>query len=221
MQDLIKHEQFELETLDRLNSKRLLNKLVFVGGTMLRLCFGLNRYSVDLDFWLREEQTGDAYFKTMLDYLSKNYTVKDAAIKHKTYLYEFRSPDYPRSLKIEIRKENRAVAIESSIAYSPNSNLQVLLNTISLKDMMAAKIAAFIDRKEARDCFDMEFMLRKGIPLEAPANDLKKVLAGIKELGPKDFSVKLGSLLAPKERAYYNKEKFKFLEAQINEVLNK
>ena len=52
MQDLIKQEQFELEVLDRLKSGRFLDRLVFGGGTMLRLCFGLDRYSVDLDFWL-------------------------------------------------------------------------------------------------------------------------------------------------------------------------
>ncbi len=52
MQDLIQHEQFELEVLDRLNSGRLLTNLIFGGGTMLRLCHGLDRYSVDLDFWV-------------------------------------------------------------------------------------------------------------------------------------------------------------------------
>ncbi len=46
MQDLIKHEQFELEVLDTLNSGKFLANLVFCGGTMMRLCFGLDRYSV-------------------------------------------------------------------------------------------------------------------------------------------------------------------------------
>ncbi|MEA1927363.1 MAG: nucleotidyl transferase AbiEii/AbiGii toxin family protein [Candidatus Auribacterota bacterium] len=55
MRDLIQQERFELEVLDRLKSARLLDRLVFGGGTMLRLCFGLNRYSVDLDFWLTKE----------------------------------------------------------------------------------------------------------------------------------------------------------------------
>lgn len=52
MQDLIKQEHFEIEVLEHLNSKRLLTNLVFTGGTMLRLCWGLARYSVDLDFWV-------------------------------------------------------------------------------------------------------------------------------------------------------------------------
>jgi len=50
MQDLIMQERFELEVLDRLNSGKFLTHIVFCGGTMLRLCHNLNRFSVDLDF---------------------------------------------------------------------------------------------------------------------------------------------------------------------------
>jgi len=31
---------------------KMLHRLLFGGGTMLKLCHGLNRFSVDLDFWL-------------------------------------------------------------------------------------------------------------------------------------------------------------------------
>ena len=51
MDILEKHEAFEIEVLDRLSSAKLLDPLVFGGGTMLRLCYELKRYSVDLDFW--------------------------------------------------------------------------------------------------------------------------------------------------------------------------
>jgi len=57
MRDLIAQERFELEVLDRLKRGRFLERLVFGGGTMLRLCHGLNRYSVDLDFWLLPDGT--------------------------------------------------------------------------------------------------------------------------------------------------------------------
>ena len=46
-----KHEIFEIEVLEKLKNARLLDSLVFGGGTMLRLCHELKRYSVDLDFW--------------------------------------------------------------------------------------------------------------------------------------------------------------------------
>ena len=38
------HEVFEIEVLDKMNSAKLLETLVFGGGTMLRLCHELQRY---------------------------------------------------------------------------------------------------------------------------------------------------------------------------------
>ncbi len=70
MQDLEKQEQFELEVLDRLNSEKLLGNLVFGGGTMLRLCFGLNRFSVDLDFWVVKGIEFDKLFEDLKKCLS-------------------------------------------------------------------------------------------------------------------------------------------------------
>ena len=55
MQALQDLEILEIEVLDILNSIKVLDSLYFGGGTMLRLCHNLNRYSTDLDFWLDKE----------------------------------------------------------------------------------------------------------------------------------------------------------------------
>ncbi len=217
MQDLIKQEQFELEVLDRLNSGKFLNNIIFTGGTMLRLCYGLNRYSVDLDFWIFENIDQDKLFKQLSSCLSKFYTLKDAADKFYTLLFELKSKDYPRSLKIEIRKETKKVQVEQAIAYSIYSNNQVLLNIVSLPDMMKSKIDAFLDRKEIRDVFDIEFLLRKGVVLDASQKKLDNILKNINSLTKNDYNVKLASLLEKKEREYYKKEKFKILKSKIIE----
>jgi predicted nucleotidyltransferase component of viral defense system len=51
MDTLRQHEIFEIEVLDKMKSAKVLDHLVFGGGTMLRLCHELSRYSIDLDFW--------------------------------------------------------------------------------------------------------------------------------------------------------------------------
>jgi len=84
MQDLIKQEQFEIEVLDRLKSGRFLDNLIFTGGTMLRLCYGLNRFSVDLDFWLYKKIDTGKYFNQLKELLSKYYSIRDA--ENKFYL---------------------------------------------------------------------------------------------------------------------------------------
>lgn len=121
----------------------------------------------------------------------------DAANKRFSLVVELKSAAYPRSLKIKIRKEVRPVKTETSIAYSSNSTVQVFMKTVALDDMMKSKIEAFLTRGEIRDAYDMEFLLKRGVPLEADGKIVKRLLAGLQKLGKKDYSVKLGSLLPP------------------------
>ena len=215
MRDLIKQEQFELETLNALNSERLLGNLIFGGGTMLRLCFGLNRFSVDLDFWVVNKIDRKETFRKIKECLSRSYTVKDAAEKFYTLLFEIKSPNYPRNLKVEIRKEPKKITTETSIAYSSNSNHQVFLRIVSLPDMMRSKIEAFLSRGEIRDAFDLEFLVKKGVRPDGPPETLEQVLKKIDSLTKNDYAVKLAPLIAPEERKYYLKENFKILKAAI------
>ena len=221
MQDLVKQEQFELEVLDSLNSKKLLASLVFCGGTMLRLCHGLDRFSVDLDFWVVKAIDEKKLFSGLRDCLSMDYEVKDAASKFHTMLFEIRSRDYPRALKIEIRKESKKIGTEKMIAYSRYSDLQVILTVVRLDDMMKSKVEAFLGRAEARDLFDIEFLVKKGIGLNAvPADSLRKVMKKMEELNKHDYGTRLGSLLEARERLYYMKEHFKILKARIASELS-
>ncbi|OIO35879.1 MAG: hypothetical protein AUJ74_04575 [Candidatus Omnitrophica bacterium CG1_02_44_16] len=219
MQDLVIQEQFELEVLDKFNSNKFLKKLIFGGGTMLRLCFGLNRFSVDLDFWMVKDADEKELFSGINEYLGRFYTIRDATDKFHTLLFEIRPKDHPRSLKIEIRKKTRKVKTEQAIAYSPFANTQVFLTVVSLPDMMRSKIEAFLKRKEIRDVFDMEFLIKKGVKLDAPVESLKSVLKEMAAFTKQDYSVKLGSLLELDQRKYYLKENFKILRSAIQEKL--
>lgn len=221
MQNLVLQEQFEIEVLNKLNSARLLELLVFEGSSMLRLCYGLNRFSVDLDFSFIKKIDLDMFFKKCKDYLKKDYKIKDAANEFYTILFELSSPRYPRSLKIEVRKEIKKVEIEEAIAYSKYSNIQVLVKTVSLQSMMDLKIRSFLDRGEIRDCFDIEFLLKRGVNLNASGEVLKKILAKIEGLKKKDYTVKLGSLLEGEERRYYTENNFKLLKLEIIKKLGR
>ena len=217
MQDLIKQERFEIEVLDRLNSGKFLSNLVFGGGTMLRLCHGLDRFSIDLDFWLRREKAPADLPGVLKSYLANYYTIKDATDKFYTILLELKSPRYLRSLKIEIRKEAGKFRTEQAIAYSRHSTLQVLVKTVSLPDMMASKVNAFLNRKEIRDVYDLEFLVKKGVPLTLPEQQRKDLLEEINNLTKRDYTVKLGMLLEEEQRNYYRTENFKILKAALQQ----
>ena len=215
------HEQFELDVLTRLQSGRLLDALVFTGGTMLRLCHGLDRYSVDLDFWAAKSgMDWTTYARKLKSHLSPHYQIMDAANKRFSLVVELKSAAYPRSLKIEIRKEVKEVSTETSIVYSPHAKAQVLMKTATPGAMMQAKIAAFLDRGEIRDAYDMEFLLKRGVPLAADSKTIARLLSGLEKLGKKDYSVKLGSLLPAGLRAYYRENGFRILKEHLNNELS-
>jgi predicted nucleotidyltransferase component of viral defense system len=209
MQDLVKQEQFEMEVLDRLNTCRILPRLIFGGGTMLRLCYGLNRFSIDLDFWLAPGEDPASIHEALGNCLDR-YTITDRQNKHYTILYEIRSDRYPRALKIKVRKEHPAATVEQAIAFSRHSRTQVRVPVMSLQDMANTKLRALISRREIRDAFDLEFLLRKGAVVE-PGKERDRAGAVILAFNKNDYRVKLGSLLEAQDRQYYAAENFKQL----------
>ena len=56
MKMLQQHEALEMLVLDQMRKIRILDHLIFGGGTMLRLCFDLPRYSTDFDFYLAKNR---------------------------------------------------------------------------------------------------------------------------------------------------------------------
>jgi len=219
MTNLEQHEIFEIEILQRLKSARLLNPLVFGGGTMLRLCYGLNRYSADLDFWFIREFNYEVYQSKIIDTLKSFYEITDNQIKHFSLLIELRSPVYPKRLKVEIRKYETEFEMDDMIAYSPHSTIQVILRVHSLRQAMINKVTALLDRAEIRDAFDIEFLLRRGASLpELTERDKIKLNKKISNFKDSDFKVKLGSLLDSDTRDYYNQNKFRFLESFLKLV---
>lgn len=219
MQDLRRHETLEMEALEALNSKKLLDPLVFGGGTMLRLCYGLDRYSVDLDFWMLDEGKEKGLLDSLVSCLEKDYEVTDSCIKRNTILIEIRSSLYPRLLKIEVRRGVTECDWQERIAYSPYNDMQVLLKAHTLEYTMLKKINAALSRKEIRDCFDIEFLLKKGVQLTTEKSQLEQLKDLVKSFKPRDFKVSLGSLLESRERAYYAENGFVILQGKINEVL--
>jgi predicted nucleotidyltransferase component of viral defense system len=211
-----KHEIFEIEVLEKLKNTRLLDPLVFGGGSMLRLCHELNRYSVDLDFWQIKETADNTLFDKIQDVIKQDYDITDAQMKHFTILIEIRSGGFPKRLKIEIRKEIQDWDFQEKIAYSKFSNKQVVLRAHTLEQTMKNKIAALLERGEVRDGFDIEFLLRQGISLpDLPDTDRTEMISRLDGFKTKDFKVKLGSVLEKDIRDYYIENKFNYLKQKL------
>ena len=81
---------------------------------------------------------------------------------------------------------------------------------------MMNKIEAFLNRGEIRDCFDIEFMLRRGVALPLMGEgQFKAFRENISRLKDRDFKVKLGSIIEDDARAYYRTQRFRFLQEKL------
>ena len=182
---------------------------------MLRLCYELNRYSTDIDFWFIRKIDQKTYFNNLKGYLGEFYEVTDAQAKFNTLLLEIRGRNYPKRLKIEIRKEFKECDTQERIAFSKYSTSQVVLRVATLEQAMKNKIKAALDRKDIRDFFDIEFILKQGVALSCKKAELlalKAILSGFKE---NEYKVALGSLLDADTRKYYVKNRFDYLLSKI------
>lgn len=221
MDILQNHEVFEIEVLEFLKNGGFLSPLVFGGGTMLRLCYELNRYSSDLDFWFIKKVSHKAYFGKLKKYLGGIYELTDAQIKFYTLLFELRSGAYPKKLKIEIRKEAKKCDFQEKIAFSRYGVKQVVLRTHTLQQTMNNKINAALDRKDIRDFFDMEFLLRQGTSFETVSKTkILKIKNMADNFKARDFKVALGAVLDGPTRKYYAENGFEYLAGKINMALN-
>lgn len=220
MQALQNLEKLEIEVLELLNSIKALDSLYFGGETMLRLCHNLNRYSTDIDFWLDIKTDPKSSFTSIKKILTDNYKLVDSANKKFTLLYEIKAPSLNRSLKIEIRKEQQNFEWERKIAFSKFSNKQVLVKGLTLKQMLTNKIEALLSRQIIRDCFDIEFLLMRGVNLPADKDKLQKVLSIINNFKELDYKVMLGSILDEKDRKFYIQNKFSFLKEELTRNIN-
>jgi hypothetical protein len=82
------------------------------------------------------------------------------------------------------------------------------------------KTKALLDRKEIRDAFDIEFLLRSGVELPADKQAIIKVVKIVKNFKKRDYYVTLGSLLESTIRDYYKQNGFIYLIQKLNKKLS-
>lgn len=157
-------------------SKNTKNELVFKGGTCLYKFHKLERFSQDIDFSAVQmidvnrlvekvaadfEKFGIKAVQVQKKELKRSITVK---IFLEGPLYSG-SPLSIASLNIDINKESKVIlepeALTHSSLYPELPAMSVLC--MRQEEIFAEKIRALLTRQQARDLFDLHFLLKKGI----------------------------------------------------------
>jgi predicted nucleotidyltransferase component of viral defense system len=166
--DQIIREESEMIFLERLANDDLSAKVIFYGGTALRLAYNSPRYSEDIDLILYKKTRFENFEKFIRTAVKENdnWRLSDLKNKRNTWFVLIGISDdklkHNFSLKIEVHKPKQPLRLESELLLikSPLSILSPLLLVPTLDELENLKIAAIMDRKKARDIFDLWYIAK-------------------------------------------------------------
>jgi predicted nucleotidyltransferase component of viral defense system len=181
--DFHKHilkEYVELIALQHLTQSPSAPKLVFIGGTCLRLVHGIDRFSEDLDFDCTNLSL-DEFMRitdTLIDHLRGNGLMVEARDKENTRLTAFRRNIYFPGLLFELhltghREERFLMKIEvqdQGVTYTPETaivNRNGFLFPVSVPSkavLLSMKLSALLARAKGRDFYDTIFLWQQTEP---------------------------------------------------------
>lgn len=152
-------------------------KFVFKGGTCLRICYGLERASEDLDF---SSNLKINEIEKIIQICLKDFELLNISFRVHS------KKEYQGNIRFEIKfhgplyngDENSANTLKIDFNKNKvfNKNVQVIpklfsdvplftLVCLAEKEILAEKIRALINRKESRDMYDLWILIKKGVEI--------------------------------------------------------
>ncbi|MEG0334367.1 MAG: nucleotidyl transferase AbiEii/AbiGii toxin family protein, partial [Akkermansia sp.] len=181
------HEVMQQVALGGLYNGGFFNKAAFYGGTCLRIFYGLDRFSEDMDFSLLTPEPGfrlEPYFDAIttefaalgqsIDITTKEKTaqstIQPAFLKSDTAQYDIHlGRDQKIKIKIEVdTTPPLGFSTEQKLLLQPFS---FYTNCFTLPNLFAGKMHALIyrswkNRVKGRDWYDFEWYVRKNVAMD-------------------------------------------------------
>lgn len=163
------HEQILKNILkDIYTNPDLQGVLAFKGGSCLYMFYGLDRFSVDLDFNLKSEDIDP----TLITNIFKQYVeINDESNKKLTWFWLGSYEKNKQKVKLEISKRDYPDKYINKDFYG------ITIPTMEPSYMFAHKLCAITDRRvlQNRDIYDAHFMFKNGFEIN---EDIIKLRTG-------------------------------------------
>ncbi|MFP5438848.1 MAG: nucleotidyl transferase AbiEii/AbiGii toxin family protein [Bacteroidia bacterium] len=184
-------------TLAALSRTDFFEKAAFYGGTALRIFYGLDRFSEDLDFSLLEANPNfslEPYFEMIVKEFEglgmkvsirekekkQQTNVESAFLKSETLWKELILEDIVKQAGIAPTNQNVKIKIEVDrippLGFTTEEKLLIrpfsfYVKCFNLPSLFAGKMHALLFRKwqnrvKGRDWYDLEWYIKKGVPLD-------------------------------------------------------
>ena len=161
----IVRENAELAFLHQLSQNNIAKRLIFYGGTALRLAYNSPRFSEDLDFLM----TGKISAKELASLMAglekeTGFSLKDLKDKRNTLFALLNVADpalkHPINIKIEISKKKNGLKTEYLPLVSPCSPFKPIIQTATIQSLKNLKMQVIKDRQDPKDWFDLWYITK-------------------------------------------------------------
>lgn len=210
MLDIATHKNILLQILrDIYCDESIAPFLGFKGGTAAYLFYGLNRFSVDLDFDLLDADKEEHIFNRIKEIIRKYGTIKDARVKRFNLFFLLsydNKKEGAQNVKIEINRRG------FDSRYEVKSFMGIPMNVAVQEDMFACKLMAMYERlgRTNRDIYDVWFFSKNMWPINreivekkskmAYGKFLDKIVKKLEKFNNKGILDGLGELLNEKQK---------------------
>lgn len=135
--------------------------LGFKGGTAALMFYGLDRFSVDLDFDLLDESREEIVFAQVTNIIKKYGTIRESNRKRFGIFFVLSYEETARHVKVEINRR------QFGSRYEIKTYLGVSMLVMVPEDVFAHKLMAMHERmgKTSRDIYDVWFFLQQRFPI--------------------------------------------------------
>jgi len=205
-----KHKNIFVKILKGIFSDPTIGPLLgFKGGTAAMLFYGLDRFSVDLDFDLLDATKEDYVFSRVKTILERYGTVKEAKIKRFNLLFILsynKKEENAQNIKVEINRRS------FGSKYNVQSYLGISMKVMIREDMAAHKLVAMLERigKTNRDIFDVYFFFEHDWPINKQIIEnrtgmpykkfLEKCIEALSKMDNNNILAGMGELLTEKQK---------------------
>lgn len=207
--NVAQHKNILLQILKDISEDTNLSPFLgFKGGTAVYLFYGLDRFSVDLDFDLLDDTQEEPVFVRIKKILANHGTLKDAHKKRYGLFFLLSYENGAHNIKVEVN--GRKFGSEFEI----KSYLGIPMRVMVQRDMFAHKLVAMVERmgKTNRDIYDVWFFLKNRWPINweivslrtnIPTNDfLQKCITALEALSNRNILSGIGELLDEKKKIW-------------------
>ena len=210
--DTSKHKNILIKILKDIYTDATISPILgFKGGTAAAFFYGLDRFSVDLDFDLLDSDKEDYVFDRVKAIIENYGMLKEARKKRFNILYVLSYDDKDinaQNVKVEINRR------EFGSKYAVESFLGISMQVMVKEDMVAHKLCAMYEliAKTNRDIFDVQFFLshdwlvnkkivedRMGVSY---AEFLKKCIEAMEKFDDSNVLSGMGELFTEKQKSW-------------------